>query len=188
MPGMSGKRKFDARKTLVGDDAVGLMAKLLWEIEQIHKQKDEPMLVQMFLSFNAASTAWHLHEWLWKLSNADQQKLLLEAVHAKSPDFQGFKRGLQNESPAMAICRQIATAGKHMLVDHDRPDIYAEVFEKGGDYPDGAIFLVYNEERNRDIDVYAAALTLWLKVYRDLGLKHAEEVGLAATWLDDLHK
>jgi hypothetical protein len=179
---------FDVRKTLVGDDAVGLLAKLHWEIEQLEARKGEEMLVRMFMSFNAASTAWHLHEWIWKLSNEAQRGLLLDAVDAETRDWQGFVLGLQRKSPAMAICRQLANAGKHMTLKHGREDIYAELIAEGDhDYPEGAVLLLVNGERHRDIDVYAAALKLWLKVYRDLGLKHADEIRAAAPWLDEEH-
>ena len=75
-----------------------------------------------------------------------------------------------------------------MTLKHDREDIFAELIAEGDrQYPGGTVLLVVNGERHRDIDVYAAALKLWMKVYRDLGLKHADEIGAAAPWLDEQH-
>jgi hypothetical protein len=100
---------------------------------------------------------------------------LLEAVNAPSADYDGYVLGLQRSNGAMAICRQIATAGKHVAVRHNRADIAGQI---GHDPDAGTTFVrfTWNGKVVDDMAVYLEALKIWMHLYRGLGLKRAEEL------------
>jgi len=174
---------FDFTKTLVGDDAVGMLSKLLWEMQQIFEYKGDESAIRAFMSYNAASTAWHIHEWLWKLCPDDQRSNLLEVVNAKTQDFDGYVRGLQLSNGAIAICRQIATAGKHVGVKYNRDDIAGEIHH---DAETGAtaVKFKWNDRVVDDLAVYAEALHVWMRIYVGLGFKEAEKLASVVAEID----
>lgn len=169
----------DFSKTLVGDDAVGMLGKLVWEIRQIHEYAEGEPIVRGYLSYNAAATAWHTHEWIWKLCPAAMRDQLLDNVNAPSRDFKGYVIGLQRTNGAFAICRQIATAGKHVTVDYNRDDISGEIHH---DRETGATTVQFRWDGKSvsDTDVYLEVLGAWIRIYVVLGFKQAKVVELAA--------
>lgn len=177
---------FDFSKTLVGDDAVGMLAKLLWEIREIctfdQREGLEP-IVRTFMSYNAASTAWHVHEWFLKLLPKERHAELFAIVGAK--DRKDYGVAVQRAHGTMAICRQIANAGKHVGIDYNRDDIRAEVHyinHDGRIHP--AVVLHWEGKSYLDYVVYSAALKWWARIYVSLGYKHAEELLEAVALMD----
>lgn len=170
---------FDFSKTLVGDDAVGMLSKLVWEIRQIHEYAGGEPIVRGFLSYNAAATAWHTHEWIWKLCPEAMRDTLLDQVNAPSRDERGYRLGLQATNGAFAICRQIATAGKHVGVAYNRDDISGEIHHNR---ESGETFVQFRWDGKvvRDTDVYVEVLGAWIRIYVALGFKQAELMNLAA--------
>jgi hypothetical protein len=70
--------------------------------------------------FNAAITAWHLHEWVWKDIRQDWhvRARLAKMAGVRPPKFKGrrwkaFILSQQTGCPALRYCRIIATASKH---------------------------------------------------------------------------
>lgn len=172
---------FDFAKTLVGDDAVGMLAKLLWETSEIatfHLKDHMSPLVRTFMSYNAASTAWHIHEWLLKTLPEDRHAELFALVKARS--IQDYSVAVQRANGTMAICRQLAIAGKHVSVAHNREDIKSEIH-----YADvrgrthATVILHWEGKTYPDYEVYAAALKWWCGIYVALGYRHAEDLAAA---------
>ena len=71
------------------------------------------------LCFNAAVTAWHLHDWVWKdiKDNWPVRARIAKAAEIpgkfKKRDWMTFLRSKKAECPALRYCRIIATASKH---------------------------------------------------------------------------
>ncbi|MHA6204922.1 hypothetical protein ACXU4B_10895 [Dyella soli] len=167
----------DFGKTLVGDDVVGLLAKLLWEMREIHDRADAEPIVRCFLSYNAAATAWHLHEWLWRLCPEDKQAMLLDAVDADTRDLRGFAHGVQRVNGAIAICRQLATAGKHVAVRHHRGDVRVQVhYDPDREGAKAKVVIHWEGKQYEDFIVYLGALKWWVELYVKIGYKHAYDL------------
>src|SRR5215203_4310459 len=95
-------------------------------------------------SFNAAVTAWHIADWVF-CDMTTEQRLQLKC-HSLS-DLQTRAR---TDCRSIHLCRQVATASKHVQVSH---------------YPD------------HDVQAYAAAEPDWTTYFRDKGRRiNAEEV------------
>jgi hypothetical protein len=159
--------RFDTRKTLA-DDPILHLAKLSWEVMGIVNARHVAPPVRIFMSLNAASTAWHLHEWIWKRATPAGQEELLRIVNATG-GWKEYVVGIQKSSGAIAICRQIATAAKHVTVHHDRDDIYFEVMhdDKQEDHAT-EITICYEGKRCSDVQVYRDALEDWSRIYAAL--------------------
>jgi hypothetical protein len=173
----------DFSRTLVGDDPVGMLSKLSWEIHQINEFRGKDAIVRSFLSYNAASTAWHIHEWLWKLCPEESREALLDTVNADPRDFAGFKAGLKNSSESFAVCRDLATAGKHIEVRGEHGVTVRVV--RPSDDRDVYIDLQWGGQTFRDVQVYYDALRLWIRIYHALGYPQAEAMGKAVAILDN---
>ena len=177
---------FDFTKTLVGDDAVGMLAKLTWEIREIctfHEREGIDPIARTFMSYNAASTAWHLHDWFLKLLPEERHQELFDLVGAKGR--KDYSIAVQRAHGTMAICRQLANAGKHVAIDHNREDIRAEVHYNEVDgriHP--SVVLHWEGKSYLDYIVYSAALKWWARIYVQLGYKLAEDMREAVEAMD----
>jgi len=165
----------DFGKTLVGDDAVGMLAKLLWEIREICQFNDrgnqEPV-VRTYMSYNAAATAWHMHEWFLKILPEDRREELFKIVGAEGE--KDYPIAVQRANGSLAICRQLAVAGKHVSVVRNREDITAEVHSKEHEGKTLVTVVIQWEGKSYyDYEVYVAALKWWAELYVKLGYKHA---------------
>lgn len=176
----------DFSKTLIGDDCVGMLAKLLWEIREIctfdQNHGHEPV-VRTFMSYNAASTAWHLHEWFLKILPEERWPELFAIVGATSKKDYGV--AVQRAHGTMAICRQLANAGKHVAIAHNREDVRGEVHYaelNGRIHP--AVVLHWEGKSYLDYEVYVAALRWWITIYVRLGYQHAQDLLAPLTLMD----
>jgi len=171
-------------KIVGSDDAIFMLSKLKWEIEQIINHPQDGVAVRLFKSVNCAITAWHLQDWIWKLSDARQRELLERLVGVKRLG-QPFDVAVQKWCPAVGLCRQIATPAKHLGVVFDEPSVTLS-----GEFDDEAVghatrlFITNGSDRHPDTDVYIACLDAWSQVYSLLGLPQALEVSRA---LRDAH-
>jgi len=173
---MTGKDIADIRKTLAEEPVLPL-SKLSWEVAEIYRCKYATPAERIFMSLNAASTAWHIHEWIWKTTDEAGRRELSRVTGAAGEGFRHFVIAVQKWSGAIGICRQLATAHKHFAINHDRPDVYYEVhhdpmLEEHGT----SVTICSNGQSHQDFDVYMAALVSWGKMYVHLGYPSAEAV------------
>ena len=93
-----------------------LLLKLSWEIQNLN-DPSMGITAEGYHCFNAAVTAWHLTDWVWKAFHQQQFK--------KVSDFQSV---IRKESKHLAICDQLANGSKHFERDvHDRPEVYSNI-------------------------------------------------------------
>ncbi|NII75376.1 hypothetical protein FHW84_003985 [Dyella sp. SG562] len=169
----------DFSKTLLGNDPVGPLAKLLWECSVIHTAADVEPIVRMFMSHNAASTAWHLTDWTWKRCPADKRPALTAAVGAKGESFAEYAYAVRHASKEVAVCRQLATAGKHVTVSRGEMKNLSVEVERDDEAGTSQVWLKIDEVRIPDFDVYAVALRWWIDLYIQIGFPEAERVKAA---------
>src|SRR5262245_35822771 len=68
-------------------------------------------------AFNAAVTAWHLCDWVFNDMNEEQRARILDKPH----DIEAMREKARTGCRAIYMCRYVATASKHWIVDR-RPD------------------------------------------------------------------
>jgi hypothetical protein len=94
-----------------------LLLKLEWEIEGLKNAPTDLPDEFTYRAFNGFVTAWHLADWVWKGMTEQQRKTLRLEWKCPKMNAEGqFAAELQKKSRALAICRQIATASKHVEV------------------------------------------------------------------------
>ena len=98
-----------------------VLEKLEWEQNELKaafEQEPKDPTKLYYRAFNAAVTAWHLADWVWKDMTPDQRQQLETDWKTKlgiDDDGVGnFRRALRLKSREIAICREIATASKHV--------------------------------------------------------------------------
>ena len=128
----------EIQNVLAMDDPQQMLAKLLWEIDQLTNEmsvwKDnEPFPAAIFMAFNAVVTAWHITDWVWQ-STPERRAVLAKkfGVNYAETDT-GIRRGLEKfqeavrqDCPALRVCYEIATGSKHMRKSKVDPDVKAK--------------------------------------------------------------
>jgi hypothetical protein len=123
---------------LAMDDPQQMLAKLLWEIDELTTamsvwEDNEPFPVAIFTAFNAVVTAWHITDWLWQ-SNPERRAVLAGRYNFTYAETDtGIRRGLEkfqnavaNDCRALYVCREVATGSKHMRKSKVDPDVKAK--------------------------------------------------------------
>lgn len=100
-----------------------MLAKLRWEVGEFHRlaavQIDDRNLPARYMAQNAASTAWHMTDWL--AAELEDRSLwaafsvLADREIKSKSELGAFLRG----SYALLACQQIAFAVKHMRIDEN---------------------------------------------------------------------
>lgn len=102
-----------------------VLKKLEWEQSGLKAASKQDPKELFFRAFNAAVTAWHLADWVWKdMTQNQRQQLETEWETKLGIDDDGvgnFRHALRQKSREIAICREIATASKHVEVTRN-PD------------------------------------------------------------------
>jgi hypothetical protein len=112
-----------------------MLAKLHWELHTLRKALSEKPehLVHMhapsYCAFNCAVTVWHLGDWTWHISSAEQRSHILACLGVEGGgNLTKFQNALRDKSRALHICRQLATGSKHVIVEkYPDPDVRAEM-------------------------------------------------------------
>lgn len=166
----------DIRKTF-SDDPILLLSKLGWEIAEIHERGHATLPERIYLSLNAAHSAWHMHQWIWELATEKDRDRLVAAFEMKSRSAKEFGLACRRKSGAIEVCRQISVAGKHVAMQHDRSDVFAKVLHD----PDRAthaysIRFAFDGQEFDDTVVYNEAIKFWQFVYVQLGFEKSAEL------------
>jgi hypothetical protein len=96
-------------------DSRDLLEKLRWELNNLFLRQHYDVLVCAYHVFNAAVTAWHVTDWLWRDLQANPSVLgrlqqHVGEVFANKAAFQKYVRG---ECDALVLCHQVANGSKH---------------------------------------------------------------------------
>ena len=103
-------------KTFGLESCRDLLNKLEWEEKRLKDTDEQDVEGLMYNAFNAAVTAWHIGDWVWGDMSPEQRKAL-QGDWGVTLDKQGiFQTALRDKAPALNICREIATASKHVKV------------------------------------------------------------------------
>lgn len=102
------------------------LGKLEWDIEQLRAlDKVRDAFPYTYQTINCAVTAWSMADWVFDTLSVTQKTAL-----GLSEKVSSFKKHVQGESTALAVCREIADASKHKRVDHSpSPTIGTPVME-----------------------------------------------------------
>jgi hypothetical protein len=107
-------------KTFGLENCRSLLNKLLWEKKHLESSLGDVEAL-MFVAFNAAVTAWHLGDWVWADMTEEQRDALRIEWNLELKDRTEFLFALRQRERSLAICREIATASKHVKVSQS-PD------------------------------------------------------------------
>jgi len=169
----------DFSKTLLGKDPIGPLSKLLWECQQIHGERGSEPLIRMFMSQNAAATAWHMADWTWMRCPPGQRAKLAGVIGAKDESWPAFANRVREVNTDIAICRELATAGKHVVISRGEMKNLTVEVEHDHQASETRIWICLDGERIPDIDVYARALRWWIGLYIHMGFPEAERLTAA---------
>jgi hypothetical protein len=103
-------------KTFALENCHDLLRKLEWELEGLKNESPHDLDGLAFRSFNAAVTAWHLADWVWKDMTQEQRDDVAAEWEEQLKDEGNFKYALRHKDRTVALCREIATASKHVEV------------------------------------------------------------------------
>lgn len=116
-----------------------MLVKLHWEISGLKKALSGPpehtgyMHAPSYHAYNIAVTVWHMTDWVWKASSAEQRtemfaSLGITATGDEKKDFPDFQNTVRGKSRAIHIFRQVATGSKHVTVTkHPDPNVRVEM-------------------------------------------------------------
>jgi len=119
---MAAPEKKDGRDRTLGTLTLAdMLAKLRWEVSEFKRlsesTNEDPNLPARYMAQNAASTAWHMTDWLVDyLDDKDLWPLFSEATAPVPPNKHNVKSWIRG-SYAMLVCQQIAFAMKHVRID-----------------------------------------------------------------------
>lgn len=146
-----------------------VLAKLQWEVDELAETRAVDIHLIAYRSINCAMTAWHMCDWLF--AECERTPSVREAptniAHRKISSL-GDMQAWAREERSIAICRQIATAAKHVEVtQHPDPAVKAQYEVGGKGMPvrdeDGWPKLVIcdGQETHRPHHVFVDALRFW---------------------------
>ncbi|NKJ21960.1 hypothetical protein [Dyella sp. SG609] len=165
--------QIDFSKTLLGNDPIGPLSKLLWECQQIFEADVSSPLIRMFMSQNAATTAWHLADWTWMTCPQERRTELAAVVGAADDSWPAFANRVREISIDLAICRELATAGKHVAISRGELKNHTVEVEHDDETKETRVWICIDGERTPDLDIYGRALRWWIELYIHMGFSEA---------------
>lgn len=93
-----------------------MFVKLGWEILQLRAVPPANFMDRGYHVMNCALTAWHLYDWIWALCPPPHRAKMCGILGCAN-DIRDFGGAIAKQSAAIEVCRQIATATKHVGVD-----------------------------------------------------------------------
>ena len=147
-------------------------SKLKWELEQLVQTRG---FEAAYLSLTCATTAWHVCDWFWQLNDQNgRDRIATSLGHKPYSKLGDFSRLVQEASEAVAVCRQLATAAKHLSVQHYASAQLSTSLRLGdgkdGDIEGHFVQIEYAGRTFIDRQLYKEALIFWLELYVDAEL------------------
>lgn len=183
----SSGEQIDFSKTLLGNDPIGPLSKLLWECQAIYGTEVANPLIRMFMSQNAATTAWHLADWTWMSCPQEKRTELADAVGAAHQSWPAFATRVREVSLDLAICRELATAGKHVAISRGEMKNLTVEVEHDDETKETRVWICIDGERIPDLDIYGRALRWWIDLYIHMGFSEAARLQEALDQVNATH-
>jgi hypothetical protein len=109
-------------------DPRDLYVKLLYEIKWLEETPNWDQTRQAYIALNGAITAWHMAEWLAAGLTPAQKAKLSKFAGTKIDSAASVMQYARKSSPALHVCRQIATGAKHVEVtEYHDPKVTAQL-------------------------------------------------------------
>jgi hypothetical protein len=110
-------------KTFAIEDAAHMVDKLIWEIEQLRQVSPHDPEALSYGAFNCAVTAWIIADWIFfEMPGRSRDAIGCKTVGA-------YRSWARRQSPWVNICREIATASKHRVIDRGAdPDVATAMY------------------------------------------------------------
>ena len=137
--------------------------KLEWEVAELAKTPKRDVFVLGYRAINCATTAWHMCDWVFAECerDADVRSRLANIAHREIATLGDVQVWARTERP-LAICRIIATAGKHFEVTrHPDPTVKATFKIEDDGLPGGELMIYDGDDVHRPHDVFVRALLFW---------------------------
>ena len=136
----------DREKTFSLKTSRDLLHKLEWELAGLKSADNQDLSHLAFAAFNTAITAWHLSDWVWADMSDAQRAELSENWKTPLKGIGDFRARLRQENRSIAICREIATASKHVSVTQSpEPNIATVASAKASQVMNGSDIVVVGE-------------------------------------------
>lgn len=155
---------FDDSQNFALFGAARYLDKLQWEVDELARTELHQLDVLAFRSINCATTAWHMCDWVFADCESDREarSRLAALAHrevTKLGDVQAWARA---ESRPVAICRLIATAGKHFKVlHHQDASVRATYAADEKDWFRHELVIYDGAEIHKPHHVFVDALRFW---------------------------
>lgn len=103
-------------QTFALEDCRDLLRKLEWELAGLKAERSADLDALAFRTFNTAVTAWHLSDWVYESMTSDQRHEIEAEWGLPEDNRAAFQNAVRERCRALAVCRAVATASKHVEV------------------------------------------------------------------------
>ena len=163
------------QKTFGLENCRDLLRKLEWEVEGLKGTFPTDLDDLAFRAFNAVVTAWHIADWVWEDMDPDQRDALGDEWGTTLRNKGAFRYALRQQNREVALCREIATASKHVEVIQSPDDTIDAALSAGpgaaitgatsdvllAPCPVWALKVLDGEQRRPILDVLEGAFAFW---------------------------
>lgn len=175
-------------KTFGVTEPIDMLAKLEWEWDKMRSFPiTEHSHEKSYYAINAATTSWHLSEWLGATMDETNFKRISAEAGTPIQDWVSLRAWATQECYALRICDQLANGAKHMVIKprEDAISTTEREFLMGNDLL--THYLMIEDNGNIiSIDwVVGLTLSFWRDVFVSAGIATAEQVSypmVERTW------
>lgn len=128
-------------------------------------------------AFNICLSLWHMTDWVFADMNQEERHIVAKLINGKFDRSTAFGVAVQRAFPLIRICRTMATAGKHVIVDkYPDPSVETmiDIYEKVGQSDDQYVFrwgMTFNGKQYDATDVFHRVADFWRSIFSALGWK-----------------
>jgi len=110
------------KKTFGLETCRDLLEKLTWEYQELTRTPPHDVTALIYRAFNGFVTAFHIADWVWEAMTETQRDRLRAEWDVPLLNKSDFVGELRRRERCFALCREIATASKHFVVNQTPDD------------------------------------------------------------------
>ncbi len=171
-------------KTFGLENCRDLLRKLEWEMEGLKAASPNDPDDLAFHAFNAAVTVWHIGDWVWNDMTQEHRDALADEWGKPLNVNGNFLSAVRQENREIGLCREIATASKHVEVSQS-PDLTVDTVVSAGPAtaitvatngvpeapsPIWALKVLDRGQRRSILEVLEGALAFWTEFIYQRGI------------------